>query len=274
MGRIPTKEIYSILAELKGTVGLYIEDLKTGETLNINPETVFPACSVIKIPMLGLLLKDSAEGRVDIDVPHIIAQENRCNGTGILCDLAPIYNLTLRDLGKLMIIMSDNIATNEVMDVLGVDRFHSFCAEMGIPGFVWQRKMMDFDAIRQGKNNYLTPAAAGKAVSEIARGTFVSKEISEVIWNFMCAQKYRNKLPSIVPAAPSYSGIDAGVPEGMVRVANKTGDLVGIQHDVGIFDLPNGDRYVIAMFTKDLESDLDGITAIGKVSLAVYNAFK
>ena len=57
-------------------------------------------------------------------------------------------------------------------------------------------------------------------------------------------------------------------------VANKTGDLVGIQHDVGIFQLPDGRRYIISMFTGDLASDLEGITTISKVSKAVYEALR
>lgn len=91
MGRIPSNEIYRILSEMKGTVGLYIEDCATGEILKINPELSFPACSVIKIPMLALLLRDGAEGRIDLDAPHKIAAENRVGGTGILCDLNPSY---------------------------------------------------------------------------------------------------------------------------------------------------------------------------------------
>ena len=234
MGRIPSNEIYRILSEMKGTVGLYIEDCATGEILKINPELSFPACSVIKIPMLALLLRDGAEGRIDLDAPHKIAAENRVGGTGILCDLNPSYEITLRDLGKLMIIMSDNIATNEVMDVITVDRFHAFCKEQGYENIIWQRKMMDFEAIKQGRNNYLCAGEIGDMLSRISR---VSPEISRTIFEFMCAQKYRNKLPSLVPAVPSYSGVVGSIPEGQVLVANKTGDLVGIQHDVGIFEL-------------------------------------
>ncbi len=274
MGRIPSNEIYRILSEMKGTVGLYIEDCATGEILKINPELSFPACSVIKIPMLALLLRDGAEGRIDLDAPHKIAAENRVGGTGILCDQNPSYEITLRDLGKLMIIMSDNIATNEVMDVITVDRFHAFCKEQGYENIIWQRKMMDFEAIKQGRNNYLCAGEIGDMLSRISRGEFVSPEISRTIFEFMCAQKYRNKLPSLVPAVPSYSGVVGSIPEGQVLVANKTGDLVGIQHDVGIFELPSHSRYIISMCTKDLENDLDGITTVGKVSLAVYEALR
>ena len=272
MGRIPTAKIYDILSSLNGTAALYIEDCSTGEKLEINPNMYFPACSVIKIPMFALLLKDAEDGRVDLDEPHEISPENRVTGTGILCDLNPSLKPTLRDLGKLMIIMSDNIATNEVMDIIGVERFHAFCNREGCPNFIWQRKMMDFEAIKKGLNNYLQAGETGQVVARIAKENFVNKEISKTIFETMCSQKYRNKLPSLLPAVQSYSGITDHVPESMVLCANKTGDLVGIQHDVGIFVLPDGRRYVIAMFTKDLTNDIDGIEAIAKVSLEVYKA--
>ena len=64
------------------------------------------------------------------------------------------------------------------------------------------------------------------------------------------------------------------IPEGQVLVGNKTGDLVGIQHDVGIFELPNHDRYVIAVFTGNLQNDMDGIATIGKISATMYESMK
>lgn len=272
MGRIPASKIYNILSNLNGIAALYVEDCSTGETLEINPNIKFPACSVIKIPMYALLLKDAEEGRVNLDEPHKILSENRVAGTGILCDLNPSLEPTLRDLGKLMIIMSDNIATNEIMDIIGVERFQAFCVREGCPNFVWQRKMMDFEAIKKGLNNYLQAGETGKVIARIAKETFVNKAVSEMIFKTMCLQKYRNKLPSLLPVVQPYSGITNNVPEGMVLCANKTGDLVGIQHDVGVFLLPDGRRYVIAMFTKNLTNDIDGIEAIAKVSLEVYKA--
>ena len=73
MGKIPQREIYRLLADMKGSVGLYINLLDTDEVFEINPELVYPSASVIKIPMLALLLKDVHEGRVDWRAPHSIA---------------------------------------------------------------------------------------------------------------------------------------------------------------------------------------------------------
>ncbi|WP_416182236.1 serine hydrolase [Acidaminococcus timonensis] len=272
--RIPTQSIYDILSHLVGTVGVYIKVCKTQETLVINPDRIFPCASVIKIPMLGLLLRDGLKNKVMLDVPHSISEMNYVGGTGILNNLDHQFKPTLRDLGKLMIMMSDNTATNEVMDVIGVERFEEFCQSEGYPNIIWQRKMMDFQAIKEGKNNYMCVGEIGDLLYRISTKSFISPEISECIFNYMCEQKYRNKLPSLIPAVASYSGVVNEIPEGQVLVGNKTGDLVGIQHDVGIFELPNHDKYVIAVFTGNLQKDIDGITAIGKISEVMYDAMK
>ena len=67
MKRIPQNEIYRILSGLAGTVGLYVEDCQSGEIFTINPEHVFPSASVIKVPMLALLMRDAQQGLVDLD---------------------------------------------------------------------------------------------------------------------------------------------------------------------------------------------------------------
>ena len=244
MKRIPQNEIYRILSGLAGTVGLYVEDCQSGEIFTINPEHVFPSASVIKVPMLALLMRDAQQGLVDLDAPRTIDPRNRVGGT-----------------------------TNEIMDVIGMERFNSFCREMGYQNITLMRKMMDFEAIQQGKNNYMCAGETGRLLSAISRGEFVNPEISQTIFDIMASQQCRNKLPALLPAVASYSGSKSAIPEGQVLVANKTGDLVGIQHDVGIFELPDGRRYLIAMFTGDLENDSAGI-AISQVSLAVYQALR
>ena len=72
MKRIPQNEIYRILSGLAGTVGLYVEDCQSGEIFTINPEHVFPSASVIKVPMLALLMRDAQQGLVDLDAPRTI----------------------------------------------------------------------------------------------------------------------------------------------------------------------------------------------------------
>lgn len=276
MGKIPQNQIYQLLAEVKGTFGIYIQDLETDEVFQINPDHVFPSASVIKIPMLALLLQDVADGRVDWKSPRAITPSNRVGGTGVLCELEESYTPTLETLAKLMIVLSDNIATNEIMDIIGIDRHNEFCRKMGYSNTVLMRKMLDFEAIRQGKNNYMSAGEAGDLLVKIAKGEFVNPEISQTIVSIMEHQQCRNKLPALLPAVPSYAPEEdkKNLKPGTVLVANKTGELVGIQHDVGIFTLPDGRRYVIAILSGELENDAQGISTIQQISRAVYDALK
>ena len=274
--RIPSQEIFSILAALEGDVGLYVEDLQTKETFTINPDRVFPAASVIKIPLLALLLEDVREGRVDLERPARVAPENRVGGTGILCELPEDLSLPLSAYAKLMIVLSDNIATNTVIDAVGMDRLNAFCRERDRPGTRLQRKMMDFDAIARGLNNYTSAADVGKMLSLLGEGKWATPEVSAAIVDTLVAQQLRSKLPALIPAVPVSPATENRLvpPAGKVYVAHKTGELPGVQHDVGIFTLPDRRRYVVAMLTAGLSEDRAGIEAIGKVSLAVYRAMQ
>jgi len=273
---IPQQAVYEILSGLKGNVGLYVELLDTGEKFEINPGLVFPSASVIKIPMLALLLKDVREGKADWNAPRTIAPVNRVGGTGILAYLDQDYAPSLKTLAFLMITLSDNTATNEIMDMIGIERFNEFWKAQGYANISLGRKMLDFEAIKLGRNNYMCAGEAGRLLSSIARSECGHRDDCETIIDFMAHQQCINKLPSLLPAIPSWAGAEErrNMKPDTVLVANKTGDLTGIQHDVGVFTLPDGRRYVIAMFTGGLESDRCGIEAIARVSRAVYDAVK
>ena len=273
---IPQQAVYEILSGLKGNVGLYVELLDTGEKFEINPGLVFPSASVIKIPMLALLLKDVREGKADWNAPRTIAPVNRVGGTGILAYLDQDYAPSLKTLAFLMITLSDNTATNEIMDMIGIERFNEFWKAQGYANISLGRKMLDFEAIKLGRNNYMCAGEAGRLLSSIARSECGHRDDCETIIDFMAHQQCINKLPSLLPAIPSWAGAEErrNMKPGTVLVANKTGDLTGIQHDVGVFTLPDGRSYVIAMFTGGLESDRCGIEAIARVSRAVYDAVK
>ena len=274
--KLPLKEICKIASELDGTIGLHIENLDSGEVFQINPEKVFPSASVIKIPMLALLLKDVESGKVDWEAPRTISPSNRVGGTGILRYLDKSYTPSLSVLAFLMITLSDNTATNEIMDIIGIARFNEFWQEMGYKNIILMRKMLDFEAIKRGNNNYMCAGEAGKLLSQIAKGECISPQASKIIIDMMQHQQCVNKLPALLPAIPSWASEEQRInmPPNTVLVGNKTGDLSGIQHDVGIFTLPDGTQYVISMFTSELKRDSDGIGAIAKVSKAVYDALR
>jgi len=274
MAGLPRQKIFELLGCLEGKVSLYAEDLESGEILVICPEEIHVACSLIKVPILALLLKDGEEGKVDPEAKIRIPEEKRVGGTGMICHLSAGLELSWNDIMKLMISVSDNTATNAIIDLLGMERINAFFRDIGLFSTELQRKMMDLEAVKAGRNNYTTAADMGKVLKMAASGTLVSQRASETVLEIMSRQFYTNKLPAMLPAVPSYApAAEKKNPSpGMVAVANKTGDLPKTQHDMGYFVLPGGRKYIIAMLTSNLSSDQDGISCIGKVSKAVYEA--
>ena len=212
MKRIPQNEIYRILSGLAGTVGLYVEGLPVRRDLHHQPGACVSLGQRHQGPYAGPSHAGRTAGAGGPGRPRTIDPRNRVGGTGILCELGTDYTPSLRDLAKLMIVLSDNIATNEIMDVIGMERFNSFCREMGYQNITLMRKMMDFEAIQQGKNNYMCAGETGRLLSAISRGEFVNPEISQTIFDIMASQQCRNKLPALLPAVASYSRLQVRHP--------------------------------------------------------------
>lgn len=271
------KNIFTILSELDGTVGLYFEDLSTGKKICINPETSFSAASTIKIPLVALLLIQAEEGIINLNDQIEMDEVNRIGGSGVIKELNNSYKPTVMDLAKLTMILSDNAATNQLIDLVGGgDRVNKFCNDIGMIDTKLQRKMMDLKSLELGKDNFTTPNDMGKFLTLLANGEIYSKEVSKTLVDIMKAQQLNQKLPYLIPALePDDPGIYSDlVEEGTVIVAHKTGELWKAQHDVGIFILPNDRKYVLAIYTSDLSSDNDGVKIIANLSKVVYDSMK
>ncbi|HHY36864.1 MAG TPA: serine hydrolase [Firmicutes bacterium] len=231
---LPERQILELLGTLEGEVGLYLEDLATGETFTVNPDRVFPSASVIKIPILAALFALAEEGKVDLAGEITIKPENRVGGCGVLSELNPGLKPTVLDVATLMIIQSDNAATNELIDLVGMDRVNGFAGELGLEQTRLQRKMMDSEAVKQGRDNFTSPRDIGRLLRLLVEGKVVSREASAKMLDIMKRQQLRNKLPALLPED--------------VIIAHKTGDLNRLEHDVGVFFLPEH-TYILAIFT-------------------------
>lgn len=242
--------------------------------LVINGEMTFSAASIIKIPLVSLLLEKAARGEIDLDEPQQISDANRVGGAGVITLMNERFQPTVKDLAVLTIVLSDNTATNQVIDLVGgTEEVTRYCYSLGMTGTELQRKMMDFAAIEAGRNNLTTPSDIGMILHRLANQTLHSDEVSKGLVDIMKGQQLNLKFPYLIPALePDDPAInEETVADGTVVVAHKSGELDRIQHDVGIFYLPNGRKYILAVFTSDLNTDLAGISMIAKLSKVIYD---
>jgi beta-lactamase class A len=250
--------VHEVEAGLDGVLGIALKDLKTGQTLLLNEREVFPQASSIKIAVLYEMFKQAEEGRLKLDEFITVDEGRKVEGSGVLFYLGrPSLSLSVRDLAVLMVVLSDNTATNLLIDKVGIEAVNRRMDALGLPKTRLRRKMMDLKAAAEGRENVSTPLEMMTLLEKIWKGGILG-------------ESYRKDLLAIL-AIPKDSPLRAGVPEG-VEVAEKPGDLEAVRCDSGIVML-TGRPYVLSVMTTYLKRDADGNPAITKISRAVYEHF-
>lgn len=246
--------ILSPFLPLGGRVGFYFKDLTTGETFAKDGETPMLAASVIKLPVMAEAFRQMEAGLVGRDERFAIKAEDKLPGCGALNALHDGVEVTFLDLVTLMIILSDNTATNLVIKRIGIPAVNENIARLGLAGTRLNRLLFDGEASLRGVENTVGAAGMGKLLELIWRGEVVSKEASAEMLRILFAQRLGGKLPLPLPRD--------------VAVANKTGEDEGITNDVGI--VAGARPYVLAILANGVYApDFD--MAIHRVSRAVYD---
>lgn len=277
MKQIPEEKMRQICSEIDGRYGLYVSLPDEGEVFELHSDTVLNSASTIKIPIMALLLKDFEEGRLDPETPEPLSEENRVRGSGILKAMSHSCKLSLYDYLVLMIILSDNSATNHIIDAVGVDRVNAFCRENG-----WEtthlagKLFLPKPTLPDGTTdfNYTTAKDLGNMMERILAEELVSPAASRTMMQIMAGQqhgKFDLSLPVKKHQDPSKPL--APLPEGYVYVANKGGTLDGkALHDAAIILLPNGKRIVVTLMTGTPDNKKT-LEVFKKLSRALYDHF-
>ena len=209
------------LDRLGGDTGVYVKNLVTGETWEKDADRPVCAASVIKIPVMITVFRLAQEGRLSLEEMHALADEERLPSCGTLKAMHTGIEMTLLDLTKLMIIVSDNAATNILIRRVGMDEVNATLEALGCRRSVLRRLLFDAAASRQGIQNDITAGDMGALLEGLYRGEIVSRQASRAMLDILLDQRLNGKLPFFLDSA----GID---------VAHKTGEDDGITHDVGI----------------------------------------
>jgi len=243
---------------LDGVIGVAILDLATGQKYLLHADEVMPTASSIKIAILAELYRQAQQGKVKLTDFYTLEQADLVGGSGISSVLTPgMTRLTLGDVAGLMISVSDNSATNVIIDRLGMENVNALVDSLGLTHTRLRRKMMDLKAAAEGRENVATPREMMLLLENLYRGKVLNQQMTENFFHLLSVHK------------ESY--IPRNLPEDL-KVANKPGELEGVRNDCGIVFA--GKRpYVISVMTTYLKRERDGGDAITKISDAAYQMF-
>lgn len=243
-------DLERLLAEVAGrhtgNFGLAAHDLTTGEEVGLCASQVFPTASVIKLPILVEFMRQVTNRRLALDERVELRAVDRCGGSGILKALDEGLQLTLRDCAVLMIIVSDNAATNLVIEAVGgVDSVNAGMDELGL-STIRLHNVVDFDIVGSDARRLgeASPRHMCALTQRIAERTVFGPEVSEPVERILAGQQYLDQVPRYMQVAPYARelGLDP-----QITVANKTGFFPGTRADAGIVRYRGGGGFAYAV---------------------------
>ena len=250
--------IYDVDHNLDGVMGVAIEDLTTGDQFFLHENEVFAQASSIKIAVLAELYRQAQEGKLKLTDLYTVQVSDLVPDSNIMGGLTPgVTRITLRDLATMMVAVSDNSATNVLIDRVGMDNVNAFLAAQGPRDTRLRRKMMDLKAAAEGRENVSTPNEMSKLLEALYRGQILNKEMTDAFFSMLATHKH------------GFLSLD--LPEGL-KIANKPGELEGVRNDSAVVFVENR-PYVICVMTTYLHRERDGEEAIAKISAAAYRMF-
>ena len=284
------ERIEGIVARVDGTIGVAVKELAGGVEVLVNADELYPTASVMKVPVLFELYRQAEAGTVDLDQRVEFTRDHLVPGSGVLQALALGLQPTVKDLATLMITVSDNAATDMVLDLIGIDALAQTLRDLGLERttlpmsvrqllysmvgmnpanpehtydlFVERAKagQVDWDsrALAEQDNNLTTPREMNRLLEQTERRETLSEDSCAAMIDIMKRQKYTNRIPLHLPP---------GTP-----VAHKTGSLRGVRNDAGIVYAPDG-PYLISLFSKRLGDQVAGAAALAEISKAIWEGF-
>jgi len=250
-----TTKIQSIVDSIPGKASICL--LTCEGELNINSDVKVSAASLIKVPiMMAAYHKAEREG-LDLHQLISIKPELRVGGMGVVTHLSSDLALPLEDLVTLMIIVSDNTATNLCIDAIGLDYISKVIAELGCKNTILGRRLMDYEARGRGLDNWTSADDMVLMLHEIWQGTKFTPAAKDTMRANLIAQQFNTKLPRRIP-----------IGNGTI-VAHKTGEINAVEHDTAIIEV-NGKTAYIAALLYELSDCVAGQDALADIGRAVW----
>lgn len=287
-------KLEKVLENVSGTYGVAVKHLGTGETGYIHENDLFQTASSSKVAILATLFDEVEKGHLSLECRLRLTEKDLVPGSGVLQKFDVGVELSIKDLATMMIIVSDNLATDKILEMIGKEKVNRFTNELGLNGMhlehsIWElislyvdidpkpksaesyaeldRKLETtadysgssiFDMNR--KNNVSTPYAMNVLLDKMAHGELVSKQASEKMIDIMKGQQFGHRLPHLLPDE--------------VSVACKTGTIGSVVNDVGIVYMPDHQgSFVMSVFSRENATHIEGEETIAQLAKAAYDHF-
>lgn len=247
-------EIEKAIEQYKSlSAGMFFLDLDTGNYLDIKGDRVFPAASTIKLPILIAFYQDVDAGKISLNETLVMKSDLVASGSGTMQDEPDGTRFSITETVDKMITISDNTATNMIIERLGgIGKLNERFRSWGLTDTRIRNWLGDF----QGTNT-TSSVDMVKLLSMLSRDRLVSESSREQALELLRHTTTRTLLPS-------------GLGPGAV-IADKTGDIGFVVGDAGIIDMPNGKRYLAAIFVKRPYNDPIVRDFVRRISRIVYN---
>jgi beta-lactamase class A len=215
-----------------------------------------PSASVIKLPIMLEAMEQVKAGTLDPDEIHILIDAEKTGGDGVLKTYSHRSRIAYRDLLRLMMIYSDNTATNIFINELGIDAINARIRTIGLTKSQLSRVMMDTLAARQGRENYVTAREMNKLLKNIYRHEVTTPALCEQMIGILKQNEDTLTIPRLLP-------------KGTV-VAHKTGELTYVRGDAGI--VYSKRPFTLSVFVEGVQTP-EAERIIGEIALICYTYF-
>ncbi|MGG1664038.1 serine hydrolase [Brevibacillus sp. NRS-1366] len=281
------------LTDAPGVFGVAARHLETGEFAGNLDDQLFQLASAFKIPIMVTLMREVEAGKIRLDQRVTLQRDDRVPGSGVLQELDAGAALTVKDLATLMTIVSDNYATDLVIELIGgLDQVNAHMRELGLneiylrhtcwellnhcvgmnelgptsAGFAeYERREEtgEYEIIHDVSlptrdNNVATPADLNRLLAMIAQKQILTPASCEVMLDILHRQQYNSRLPALLL-------------EG-TKVAHKTGTVNGVVNDAGIIYLPKGKGTIaITVLSRGVTDKIAAEHTIARIAKAIYD---
>ena len=276
------QDIDHLARAFDGEIGVLARDLLTGRELALNADTRFPTASTIKTAVMIEAYHQAAEGKLSLDDAMTFTDGEKVGGTGVLNGVSAGTSLKVRDLIHLMIVLSDNTATNLLVNRLGTARIDARLVGYGLketkifrPTFRDGKPDIHPELEREFGLGMATPREMARLMALIAEGRAVSKEASAAMLATLRRQQDGTMIPRLLPddiEVGNKTGID------LEKLADAKGHHGAIRADAAIVT-GKGVNYVVAIFTRrgadtNWGPDNAGVLAGARISRAIFDHFQ